>query len=90
MPDWPAVKREGVLHQALKNTKHLLTEDKQDTNGAVPSQKAAAQKIHHKMLEIKDRPSISQSNDLGPAASTLICCHTPKSLVPEDKFHDIY
>lgn len=90
MPDWAAVKREGVLHQALKNTKHLLTEDKQDTNGAVPSQQAPAQKIHHKMLEIKDRPSISQSNDPGPAASILICCHTPNSLVPEDKFIGIY
>lgn len=59
LPDWATVKREGVLHQALKNTKHLLTEDKQDTNGAVPSQQAPAQQFHHKMLEIKGRPTIS-------------------------------
>lgn len=89
LPDWATVKREGVLHQALKNTKHLLTEDKQDMNGAGPSQQAPAQKVHHKMLEIKERLSISQSNDLDPAASILICCHT-NSLVAGDKFLGIY
>lgn len=30
-------KKGGVLHQALKNTKHLLTENKQNTHAAVPS-----------------------------------------------------
>jgi len=37
LPAWATAERQGVLRQALKNTKHLLTDDKQDTHAAVPS-----------------------------------------------------
>lgn len=58
LPDWATVKRDGVLHQALKNTEHLLTEGKQDTCVAVLSKWHRRQKRHHETLDIKEQQGL--------------------------------
>lgn len=58
LPDWATVKRDGVLHQALKNAEHLLTEGKQDTRAAVLPKWHQLQKRRHETLDIKEQQDL--------------------------------